>query len=36
MKFLKKNKPFVDFSYLDSNGPGEITVQFNGDFWIIV
>jgi len=33
--FLKTNKPSVSFIYSDSNGPGEITVKFNGEFWLI-
>jgi len=34
-EFLKAHKPAVDFSYIDSDGPGEINVKYNGDFWII-
>lgn len=35
-KFLKDNKPTVIFSYFDSDGPGEITVKYNGMFWEII
>lgn len=34
-KFLAEHKPTVEFSYFDSEGPGQITVKFNGEFWII-
>jgi len=34
-EFMQKNHPRVIFSYLDSNGPGEITVKFNGNYWEI-
>lgn len=34
-QFLKENRPTVTFSYSDSNGPGEITVRYNGEFWVI-
>lgn len=34
-KFLAEHKPSVEFSYFDSEGPGGITVKFNGEFWII-
>jgi hypothetical protein len=34
--FLKEHKPSVDFSYFDSEGPGEMTVKFNGEFWVII
>ena len=34
-QFLKANKPSVDFSYIDNDGPGGISVKFNGEFWII-
>ena len=34
-QFLKDHKPSVDFSYFDSDGPGEISVKFNGEFWVI-
>lgn len=34
-EFLKDNKPVVVFSYLDSDGPGEISVKYNGKFWQI-
>lgn len=33
--FLRKHKPTVCFSYFDSSGPGEITVKFNGEVWVI-
>lgn len=35
-EFMRTNHPLVIFSYIDSDGPGEITVQFNGEFWVIV
>jgi len=34
-EFLKINKPVVVFSYLDCDGPGEISVKYNGNFWQI-
>lgn len=34
-EFMRTNHPEVDFSYIDSNGPGDMTVKFNGEFWII-
>ncbi len=34
-QFMRTNHPSVIFSYVDSDGPGEITVQFNGEFWVI-
>lgn len=34
-EFLKKNKPAVVFNYLDSEGPGEMTVRYDGNFWLI-
>jgi hypothetical protein len=34
-QFMRANHPVVIFSYMDSDGPGEITVQFNGEFWVI-
>lgn len=34
-EFMAKNHPIVIFNYIDSDGPGEITVQFNGRFWVI-
>lgn len=34
-QFLKAHKPSVNFSYFDSDGPGEISVKFNGEFWVI-
>lgn len=33
--FMCRHNPEVIFSYIDSNGPGEITVKFNGEFWLI-
>jgi len=35
-EFLKINRPVVVFSYLDSDGPGEISVKYNGRFWQII
>ncbi len=34
-EFMKTHKPVVEFSYFDSDGPGEITVKYNGKFWEI-
>lgn len=34
-EFMKKNKPAVIFTYSDSSGTGEITVKYNGEFWVI-
>lgn len=34
-EFLQKNMPKVSFAYSDSNGPGNITVKYNGRYWII-
>ena len=34
-EFMRTNHPSVIFSYIDSDGPGEIIVQFNGEFWVI-
>lgn len=34
-EFMRKHHPRVTFSYIDSNGPGEITVGFNGECWVI-
>ncbi len=34
-EFMKIHKPSVNFSYLGSDGPGEISVKFNGEFWVI-
>lgn len=33
--FLQTHKPVVEFSYFDSDGPGEMTVKYNGKFWEI-
>lgn len=33
--FMQKNMPEVNFIYSDSNGPGSITVKYNGRYWII-
>jgi len=33
--FMKAEKPVVTFRYSDSNGPGEMTVKYNGEFWVI-
>ncbi len=35
-EFMKEYKPSVNFSYSDSNGPGEITVKYTGEFWVVV
>lgn len=34
-RFMRENNPSVIFNYLDTDGPGEIRVQFNGEFWVI-
>ena len=34
-EFMRQNHPEVIFGYFDNNGPGEITVKFNGKFWVI-
>lgn len=34
-KFMKEEKPAVTFTYSDSTGPGEMTVSYNGEFWVI-
>jgi hypothetical protein len=34
-EFMQKNMPEVNFIYSDSNGPGSITVKYNGRYWII-
>ncbi len=34
-EFMRQNRPEVIFSYFDADGPGEVTVAFNGEFWVI-
>lgn len=34
-QFMNGNKPVVIFSYSDSDGLGEITVRYNGEYWVI-
>lgn len=34
-EFMRKNHPVVVFSYFDSDGMGEMSVKFNGNFWEI-
>ncbi len=34
-EFMQKNHPDVIFSYFDSDGMGEMSVKFNGSFWVI-
>ncbi len=36
VEFLNTHKPVVEFTYFDSNGPGEICVKYNGSFWEII
>ncbi|HOP64434.1 MAG TPA: hypothetical protein PK358_15365 [Spirochaetota bacterium] len=33
-EFLQAHRPSVIFSYSDMNGPGEVTVKYNGEFWV--
>jgi hypothetical protein len=33
--FLKEHKPVVEFSYFDNEGPGTVSVKYNGNFWVI-
>jgi hypothetical protein len=35
-EFMKAHKPVVEFSYFDSEGPGEMSVKYNGNFWQII
>lgn len=34
-EFLIKHRPVVEFSFIDSNGPGNISVRYNGRYWVI-